>query len=228
MMMMTEPEASLPASISSDLKLLEDQARRFLAEEAAPGARFELLAKKVTNADWARDFASWLPSERLTELSKFEREARRLEWLHSRRIEVELAERLGKAKPSLSITHTEIGGEPWVLGAGLTTVNSRAFIGIDWEDRDREIDDGVQAKITAETEKNLPLAPLELWVAKEAAFKASPYNHEQVIWTYLVSEYDSLSKRGSFTGPDSAKENGRFLIFTGASFRAAIAFLSVS
>ncbi|MGZ3700099.1 MAG: hypothetical protein ACXVCH_18550, partial [Bdellovibrionota bacterium] len=83
-------------------------------------------------------------------------------------------------------------------GEGLQTVHSRSHssgyllevaalaapgvtLGVDFERADRPTQAGLLEKISAPSERALGLSALELWVIKEACFKAHPENQGLVI-----------------------------------------------
>lgn len=78
----------------------------------------------------------------------------------------------------------------------ITVVGSNYPVGIDLEDRDRAISEAAVRRFVDSSEASLNLLPVELWVLKEAAFKANPQNHGTVISQYRVIRWSETSQTG--------------------------------
>jgi hypothetical protein len=90
-----------------------------------------------------------------------------------------------------SASHTFFENESAVI-----VVGSNQRVGVDIENRHRSVHPLLGEKISKETERGLGLSVLELWVIKEAAFKANPHNHGTVISRYCVIEWNKTKSEG--------------------------------
>lgn len=126
---------------------------------------------------------------------------RRIEWAEARRLEREARAALGPEPGAmLSISHTT--GIVLVLGA-LWKAPGPLGLGIDVELLDRAITDRVSNRIADSSERALfpTLTDLNLWVIKEACFKANPDNEGTVVAQYRVIAFDSGTGEGRVEGP---------------------------
>jgi phosphopantetheinyl transferase (holo-ACP synthase) len=107
-------------------------------------------------------------------------------WMHSRFCVQEVlaaGEALSvEAKDTLlSLSHT--------AGASVAVLAERKFIsgiGIDIEWMDRELSSGVASKFIHQSEHLFNLSPLQMWVIKEACFKAYPDNAATQLSDYRI------------------------------------------
>ncbi len=70
-------------------------------------------------------------------------------------------------------------------------------LGVDLEDHRRAVSQPIYQRITAPEERELGASPLEMWVLKEAAFKANRDNPGTVMKHYALHTWDRALKQGT-------------------------------
>jgi hypothetical protein len=107
-----------------------------------------------------------------------------------------LIQKLGdRGQYSCSHTHTSDG--IWSVAAG--AANGTLSVGIDFESVYRKVPHGLGKRISRNVQTIAPLQPIEIWVIKEAAFKAYPLNSGTVLSHYEITEWDPESRAGLIT-----------------------------
>ncbi len=122
-------------------------------------------------------------------------DSRSLEWAESRRCVVDVLDGLQKngvqlSNALISLSHTP--GTAIVVGA--EKMQNRIGIGVDLEISSRAISPRTaKAFVFPEDQRCSPhLSALQIWVIKEACYKANPMNQSTVISDYLISQSDGI------------------------------------
>lgn len=151
---------------------------------------------------------------------------RRLEWSEARRCEKAIRERLGGTAET-SVAHTRKGERAYVFAIGALTAGpggrSMARVGIDVEHRSRQVTEAVARRFMRDGEERWGLEPLQIWVVKEALFKADPENAGTTISAHsLVSFERSGQGIGQGMGSIAGRE-ARFSLLQLADWVVAVA-----
>ena len=100
-----------------------------------------------------------------------------------------------------SLSHAKLRGGAAVIALGVVAKDGKIRrVGVDLERADRPVSDRVADRFIAEQErkwlKNGILQPLDFWVLKEAAFKATPSNEGAMMPDYVLKSWDPSSNQG--------------------------------
>jgi 4'-phosphopantetheinyl transferase EntD len=179
--------------------LSECQAELELSLAPSTQAEAQVLFESLCN-----DFGdlSWDRAELSRQLEQYTREERRWEWLAGRVLQARIKKKIQQnqihPKVHLSLSHTTHGATTYLVavGLGMSEMTSDIFgVGIDLESSTRKISDEVFHRVTTDSERtraeSMGLDPLDLWVQKEAAFKATPENVSSVITQYELLSWDT-------------------------------------
>lgn len=146
-----------------------------------------------------------VPEDARAEYARMKSNSQRRQWAEARRCELEvesrlLAEQGTPEKPLLSVTHAARGEETRVVVVGVGAVAGACGVGVDLEFSGRALRNPESLRkslVTPDEESRVPfLSVLELWVIKEACFKANSENSNTIIADYRIIEFD----RGSGSG----------------------------
>jgi hypothetical protein len=154
-----------------------------------------LFLVRPVSADLSEDEVARLTADQKLKFAKMIDPTRKKEWSESRRCHWLL-----EGFHFKSLSHSKADGKAdsshIVLAWGLSDPGGTVQgIGIDVELRSRVISDSTAERFSSSSERKLGIAGLELWTAKEAAFKANPKNDGTI-----VSQYQILSRDGDGTG----------------------------
>ena len=121
----------------------------------------------------------------------------------------------------VSISHTK--------GAGAVLFHPQYQVGVDLEISAR-VQDKIVSRVSSPQELALEISPSQLWVAKEASFKASRNNHQPAALSGIqIDSFDKQSNLFSFSlNKSSSKSTGYGLVISYFEFTLAMAFLKPS
>jgi hypothetical protein len=153
----------------------------------------QCLVREAQNELTPEEF-SGLTSDQRGKFSKLTALSRRLEWSEARRCERQLREKLG-AGIKTSISHSKVGDHPVVFAVG-AALPEKNGIGVDAELASRAVSDSAARRFISPEEVILGIEPLELWVIKEALFKANPKNTGTIILHYRITSFDLSTRTG--------------------------------
>ena len=142
-----------------------------------------------------------LPDETVKKYGRIRSAERQIEWAEARRAEQEIRRQLGP-EAQISLSHT--AGR--VFAIGVARGSSRAAgIGIDAESSARVITSAVYARFASSAEIALGLKPVQVWVIKEACYKANPRNAGTAVSKYRIESYDPGNETGETSSPDGGR-----------------------
>ena len=134
---------------------------------------------------------------------------RRMEWAEARRCLLDVRARLlepGAGTIRMSLSHTQgIAIGVWLRldPADETTVLA---VGVDIESSSREMSPKVIQRVASPAEmRHARVEPIELWVIKEACYKANPASQDTVLSHYEIRTISRKTGRGTVvcsTAPD--------------------------
>ena len=132
----------------------------------------------------------------------FQSPSRQAEWICGRLALQSVRQKLG-GDPHVTHLTTLSHSRSWVLAVGALAKNSAALqrIGVDFELRDRKLRTGMESRWVSALESNLGLLPIDLWVIKEACYKANPRSRDTVVTKYEVLLYDPKTGYGEAQEP---------------------------
>ena len=171
---------------------IEKELQEFLRRLIPTGA--QCLVREARDKLTA-DEINGLKPDQAERFSKLTAPSRRLEWSEARRCERQLREKLG-AKIKTSISHSKVGDHPVVFAVG-AMLSRKNGIGVDAELATRAVSDSAAQRFTSVEETALGLEALELWVIKEALFKANPNNANTILPHYRIASFDSSTRMGA-------------------------------
>jgi hypothetical protein len=105
-----------------------------------------------------------------------------------------ISQKLGE-RAKFSCSHTRTSDGIWALAAGAVSKNSLS-VGIDLESVYRKVPAGLGKRISKNLKAAETLQPIEIWVIKEAAFKAYPMNSGTVLSNYEITYWDPETRAG--------------------------------
>ena len=157
------------------------------------------LVRPVSTELSEEEVARLTPDQKL-KFSKIIDPTRKKEWSESRRCHWLLGNFRFK-----SLSHSKADGKSdsahIVLAWGLNDPSEMVQgVGIDVELRSRVISDATAERFSSLDERKLGVSGLELWTAKEAAFKANPRNDDTVVVQYKILNRDA-DGMGRVRGP---------------------------
>ena len=155
------------------------------------GLRCAVLVREA-RAELSAEELSRLSPELQKAWSGLKAAARRLEWSEARRGEITLRNELGE-NATTSVSHTREGEIPVVF---IAAVADHRSVGIDVELSSRAVTDAVARRFISPDDDRFGLAPLQIWVIKEALFKANPENESTTLPQYRLTDFDSKSGLG--------------------------------
>jgi phosphopantetheinyl transferase (holo-ACP synthase) len=117
-------------------------------------------------------------------------EIRAVQWAESRRSLLAILDKF-KGDFKLSISHCQ--SHSVVLACQGDNLSG---VGVDIENARREVTKGAALKFYSPEEANLNLSPLEVWVVKEACYKADTSRRGTVVTQYQVVSFDPKSSEG--------------------------------
>lgn len=214
------------ASLRDSTPWIENQ-----LEPLFPGRKLALAARAASDeADSA--LLERLSREQTLNYAGLRIPERRREWAEARRGELEIRARLvsaGVAPDRIAYSVSHSADEVVVLGVERGDGLER--VGIDLEPEGREIEPRIRERLCGggpcppcqeELERVSSLSTLELWVIKEACFKADPANCGTWITQYRILGWDPVNRRGRAAPPrgDHAID---FLLLGVAGWQLAVA-----
>jgi len=107
-----------------------------------------------------------------------------------------LKECVDPLQSKMSVSHTTWGRCGLVL-----VIGSDQFVGVDVENCERPVHSALGPRISPSDESRYGLSPLEIWVIKEAAFKANPYNQGTYLPQYQLIGWNKASQKGRIQLP---------------------------
>lgn len=125
---------------------------------------------------------------------EFRSRNREVQWAEGRRCYFEVWESLGAQPRLFSLSHT---GDR-VLALGASSESGFEGVGVDVERAHRPVQPSLDKKIRVEGEQELALSSLELWVIKEACFKANPRSRGTLLSDYSVMGLIDVGTHGPF------------------------------
>jgi hypothetical protein len=182
---------------STQEKLIQELLKK-IAQSVSPDASCLALVREAETELTPQEIKALTPTQseawnRLTAAN------RRLEWSEARRCEAILKSRLGGKSGGVdlrtSISHTRAEGRPIVFAAGVA--GKIAGVGIDAEFSSRDITEAAAAKFVQPDERKFGLSLLQIWVIKEALFKANPQNDETTLIDYRIETCDQHGLHGT-------------------------------
>jgi hypothetical protein len=124
-------------------------------------------------------------------------------------VQAELVEREVRSEDiHLSSSHTRSRAGERIVAV----VGSDHRVGVDLEDRNRSVSEKVAARIQDVSETRFGLTPIELWVIKEAAFKANPRNAGTLIPQYRLIDWVPNLDKGGGVGEVHHSVEGRLKV----------------
>lgn len=124
---------------------------------------------------------------------------RRAEWVLARQCEQDLRETLSTCSVGKKVLTSISHSAGVVVGVGAASDGPLRIskIGVDLEREARVMSRRAQERVLFGDEKSLALSPLEIWVIKEACFKACPSSAGTVLSDYRVTQWEPLTGCGS-------------------------------
>lgn len=173
----------------------------------APGSEAEAqkLAEHLCN-----DFGAlnWDRSKLDQEMTVYTREERRWEWLAGRALDTRLRQKIQQKQIYISLSHTHAGSYNLLVAVGLGVTQPGSPItgvGTDIESASRVLSEDLYKRVSSAQERErvqaTGLSPLELWVLKEAVFKAFPDNHATAVTEFELQSWDRPRSRGFMSSP---------------------------
>ncbi|MCM2323768.1 MAG: 4'-phosphopantetheinyl transferase superfamily protein [Oligoflexia bacterium] len=171
-----------------------------------------------------------LSREQLAGFAQIRAPEREREWIEARRLEVQLADRIGTGA-FRSVAHARTTEGPAVLVVGASWTPAIAGVGVDLEPWDREIPPRAAARLADSREweaaREAGLSAIDVWVVKEACFKAVPGNRGTVMPAYRLQALEREASGGAFGEVQAPVAGGalrvRFKIFRWGRFAVGLA-----